>query len=54
MPEGFYIGQFEVRFYGIILMLGAVAGYSARPTAVLSDRLTAVSHFLDPSWTWRG
>lgn len=26
MPEGFYIGQFEVRFYGIILMLGAVAG----------------------------
>ncbi len=26
MPEGFYIGQFEVRYYGIILMLGAVAG----------------------------
>lgn len=26
MPEGFYIGSFEIRFYGIILMLGAVAG----------------------------
>src|SRR6266545_3325109 len=26
MPEGFFIGSFEVRFYGIILMLGAVAG----------------------------
>jgi phosphatidylglycerol---prolipoprotein diacylglyceryl transferase len=26
MPEGFFIGQFEVRYYGIILMLGAVAG----------------------------
>lgn len=26
MPEGFSIGPFEVRFYGIILMLGAVAG----------------------------
>jgi prolipoprotein diacylglyceryltransferase len=26
MPEGFFIGQFEIRFYGIILMLGAVAG----------------------------
>jgi phosphatidylglycerol:prolipoprotein diacylglycerol transferase len=26
MPEGFFIGQFEIKFYGIILMLGAVAG----------------------------
>jgi len=26
MPEGFFIGSFEVRYYGIILMLGAVAG----------------------------
>jgi phosphatidylglycerol---prolipoprotein diacylglyceryl transferase len=26
MPEGFLIGQFEIRYYGIILMLGAVAG----------------------------
>jgi phosphatidylglycerol:prolipoprotein diacylglycerol transferase len=26
MPEGFFIGSFQVRFYGIILMLGAVAG----------------------------
>jgi len=26
MPEGFFIGPFEVRFYGIILMIGAVAG----------------------------
>lgn len=26
MPQGFFIGQFEVRYYGIILMLGAVAG----------------------------
>lgn len=26
MPQGFFIGPFEVRFYGIILMLGAVAG----------------------------
>jgi phosphatidylglycerol:prolipoprotein diacylglycerol transferase len=26
LPEGFFIGSFEVRFYGIILMLGAVAG----------------------------
>lgn len=26
MPEGFFIGPFQVRFYGIILMLGAVAG----------------------------
>ncbi len=26
MPEGFFIGTFEVRYYGIILMLGAVAG----------------------------
>ena len=26
MPEGFFIGPFHVRFYGIILMLGAVAG----------------------------
>jgi len=26
MPEGFFIGSFEVRFYGIILMLGALAG----------------------------
>ena len=26
MPEGFFIGQFEIRFYGIILMLGAVVG----------------------------
>ena len=26
MPEGFFIGSFEIRFYGIILMLGAVAG----------------------------
>src|SRR5215207_332995 len=26
MPEGFFIGQFEVRYYGSILMLGAVAG----------------------------
>lgn len=26
MPEGFFIGQFEIRYYGIILMLGAVAG----------------------------
>ena len=32
MPEGFFIGSFEIRFYGIILMLGAVAGaLSARP-----------------------
>ena len=26
MPEGFFIGPLQVRFYGIILMLGAVAG----------------------------
>jgi len=26
LPEGFFIGTFEVRYYGIILMLGAVAG----------------------------
>lgn len=26
MPQGFFIGPLEVRFYGIILMLGAVAG----------------------------
>ena len=26
MPEGFFIGPLEVRFYGIILMLGAVGG----------------------------
>jgi phosphatidylglycerol:prolipoprotein diacylglycerol transferase len=26
MPEGFYIGPLFIRFYGIILMLGAVAG----------------------------
>lgn len=26
MPEGFFIGPLEVRYYGIILMLGAVAG----------------------------
>lgn len=26
MPQGFLIGQFEIRYYGIILMLGAVAG----------------------------
>ncbi|MEW6029948.1 MAG: prolipoprotein diacylglyceryl transferase [Chloroflexota bacterium] len=26
MPEGFYIGSLFVRFYGILLMLGAVAG----------------------------
>ena len=26
MPEGFFIGSFQVRYYGIILMLGAVAG----------------------------
>jgi phosphatidylglycerol---prolipoprotein diacylglyceryl transferase len=26
MPEGFFIGEFEIRYYGIILMLGAVAG----------------------------
>lgn len=26
MPQGFFIGQFEIRYYGIILMLGAVAG----------------------------
>jgi phosphatidylglycerol---prolipoprotein diacylglyceryl transferase len=26
MPEGFFIGSFEIRYYGIILMLGAVAG----------------------------
>jgi phosphatidylglycerol:prolipoprotein diacylglycerol transferase len=26
MPEGFQIGSFFIRFYGIILMLGAVAG----------------------------
>ncbi len=26
IPEGFFIGPLEVRFYGIILMLGAVAG----------------------------
>jgi phosphatidylglycerol:prolipoprotein diacylglycerol transferase len=26
VPEGFFIGPFEVRFYGIILMIGAVAG----------------------------
>ena len=26
MPDGFFIGQFEIKFYGIILMLGAVAG----------------------------
>ena len=26
MPEGFSIGPLFVRFYGIILMLGAVAG----------------------------
>ncbi len=26
MVDGFYIGTFEVRFYGIILMLGALAG----------------------------
>lgn len=32
MPEGFFIGSFEVRYYGIILMLGAVAG------AVLATR----------------
>ncbi len=32
IPEGFFIGPFEVRFYGIILMLGAVAG------AVLATR----------------
>ena len=26
MIDGFYIGTFEIRFYGIILMLGALAG----------------------------
>ena len=26
MPDGFFIGPLHVRFYGIILMLGAVAG----------------------------
>lgn len=26
MPEGFFIGPLEIKFYGIILMLGAVAG----------------------------
>jgi phosphatidylglycerol:prolipoprotein diacylglycerol transferase len=26
LPEGFFIGSFEIRYYGIILMLGAVAG----------------------------
>ncbi len=26
MPEGFYIGDFFIRFYGIIIMLGALAG----------------------------
>jgi len=26
MPEGFFIGPFHVRFYGIILMLGARQG----------------------------
>jgi len=26
MPDGFFIGPIHVRFYGIILMLGAVAG----------------------------
>ncbi len=26
MPEGFFIGTFEIRYYGVILMLGAVAG----------------------------
>jgi phosphatidylglycerol:prolipoprotein diacylglycerol transferase len=26
MPEGFYIGSFFVRFYGIVIMVGALAG----------------------------
>lgn len=45
MPEGFFIGSFEVRFYGIILMLGAVAG------AFLATR-EARRHGEEPEIVW--
>src|SRR5215213_7046814 len=45
MPEGFFIGSFEVRFYGIILMLGAVAG------AILATR-EAKRRGYEPEIVW--
>jgi len=45
MPEGFNIGPFPIRFYGIILMSGAVAG------AFLATR-QAKRHGYDPEIVW--
>lgn len=45
MPEGFQLGPFPIRFYGIILMLGAVAG------ALLATR-EAKRHGQDPNTVW--
>lgn len=45
MAEGFYLGTFEVRYYGIILMLGAVAG------AILASR-EAKRRGYDPEIVW--
>lgn len=45
MPDGFYIGSFKIYFYGIILMLGALAG------AWLASR-EARRRGLDPEIVW--
>ena len=41
MIDSFYIGSFEVRFYGIILMLGALAG--ALPRSSLEGRVETLN-----------
>jgi phosphatidylglycerol---prolipoprotein diacylglyceryl transferase len=45
MPDGFFIGSFEIRYYGIILMIGAVAG------AFLATR-EAKRRGYDPDIVW--
>ncbi len=47
MPEGFYIGSFFVRFYGIIIMLGALAA------AYLAER-EARRRGLESDLVWDG
>ncbi len=47
MPNGFNLGPIEIRFYGIILMLGAVAG------AWLATR-GAKRRNIDPELVWDG
>jgi len=50
MPEGFFIGSFEIRFYGLIVMVGAVA--AAWLSARQAKRRGQDSEFIWDAFPW--